>query len=74
MIEQVQTLAPRLEAVNDGMRSQTAGGEQITDAFVQLTEAMQQAADAIRQSNVAIEDVRQVATGLSSGVSRFKLA
>ena len=74
VIEQVQTLAPRLEAVNDGMRSQTAGGEQITDAFVQLTEAMQQAADAIRQSNVAIEDVRQVATGLSSGVSRFKLA
>ncbi len=74
VIEQVQTLAPRLEAVNEGMRSQTTGGEQITDAFVQLTEAMQQAADAIRQSNVAIEDVRQVATGLSSGVSRFKLA
>ena len=56
------------------MRSQTTGAEQITSAFVQLTEAMQQAADAIRQSNVAIEDVRQVATGLSSGVSRFKLA
>ena len=74
VIEQVQTLAPRLEAVNEGMRSQTTGGEQITDAFVQLTEAMQQATDAIRQSNVAIEDVRQVATGLSSGVSRFKLA
>ncbi|MGP1680121.1 MAG: methyl-accepting chemotaxis protein, partial [Burkholderiales bacterium] len=74
VIEQVQTLAPRLEAVNDGMRSQTTGGEQITDAFVQLTDAMQQATDAIRQSNVAIEDVRQVATGLSSGVSRFKLA
>jgi methyl-accepting chemotaxis protein WspA len=74
VIEQVQTLAPRLEVVNEGMRSQTTGAEQITNAFVQLTEAMQQAADAIRQSNVAIEDVRQVATGLSSGVSRFKLA
>ena len=74
VIEQVQTLAPRLEVVNEGMRSQTTGAEQITSAFVQLTEAMQQAADAIRQSNVAIEDVRQVATGLSSGVSRFKLA
>ena len=74
VIEQVQTLAPRFEAVNEGMRSQTTGGEQITNAFVQLTEAMQQAADAIRQSNVAIEDVRQVATGLSSGVSRFRLA
>jgi len=74
VIEQVQTLAPRFEAVNEGMRSQTTGGEQITDAFGQLTEAMQQAADAIRQSNVAIDDVRQVANGLSSGVSRFKLA
>ncbi len=74
VIEQVQTLAPRFEAVNEGMRSQTTGGEQITDAFAQLTEAMQQATDAIRQSNVAIDDVRQVANGLSSGVSRFKLA
>ena len=74
VIEQVQTLAPRFEAVNDGMRSQTAGGEQITGAFSQLTEAMQQAADVIRQSNLSIEEVRQVANGLSSGVSRFKLA
>lgn len=74
VIEQVQTLTPRLETVNEGMRSQTTGGEQITDAFAQLAEAMQQATDAIRQSNVAIEDVRQVAAGLSSGVSRFKLA
>ena len=74
VIEQVQTLAPRLETVNEGMRSQTTGAEQITGAFVQLTEAMQQAADAIRQSNVAIAEVSQIANGLSSGVSRFKLA
>lgn len=74
VIEQVQTLIPRFEGVNDGMRSQTAGAEQITGAFGQLTQAMQQATDAIRQSNVAIADVSQVANGLSSGVSRFKLA
>ena len=41
VIEQVQTLTPRFEAVNEGMRSQTTGAEQITGAFVQLTEAMQ---------------------------------
>ncbi|HUF20995.1 MAG TPA: methyl-accepting chemotaxis protein [Burkholderiales bacterium] len=74
VIEQVQTLIPRFEVVNEGMRSQTTGAEQITGAFSQLTEAMRQAADAIRQSNVAIAHVSQVADGLSSGVSRFKLA
>jgi methyl-accepting chemotaxis protein WspA len=74
VIGQVQTLTPRFETVNEGMRSQTTGAEQITSAFVQLTEAMQQATDAIRQSNVAIAEVSQIANGLSSGVSRFKLA
>jgi len=74
VIEQVQTLTPRFESVNEGMRSQTTGAEQITGAFVQLTEAMQQATDAIRQSNVAIAQVSQIANGLASGVSRFKLA
>lgn len=74
VIEQVQTLTPRFEVVNEGMRSQTTGAEQITGAFVQLTEAMQQATDAIRQSNVAIAHVSQVTGGLSNGVSRFKLA
>ena len=74
VIGQVQTLTPRFESVNEGMRSQTTGAEQITSAFVQLTDVMQQAADAIRQSNVAIAEVSQIANGLSSGVSRFKLA
>jgi len=74
VIEHVQTLMPRFEEVNEGMRSQTTSSEQITGAFVQLTEAMHQAANAIRQSNEAIEEVKLVANGLSGGVSRFKLA
>ncbi len=74
VIEHVQTLMPRFEEVNEGMRSQTTSSEQITGAFAQLSEAMQQAAEAIRQSNAAIEEVKQVANGLSGGVSRFKLA
>jgi len=74
VIEQVQTLIPRFEAVNDGMLSQTTGAEQITGALVQLTEAMQQAAEAIRQSNMSVQEVSQAANSLSSGVSRFKLA
>ncbi len=74
VIEHVQTLMPRFEEVNEGMRSQTTSSEQITGAFAQLSEAMHQAAEAIRQSNAAIEEVKQVANGLSGGVSRFKLA
>lgn len=72
-IQQVQTLAPRFEAVNEGMQAQAAGAGQITEALAQLSEAARQTVDSLRQSSMAIDELKQVANGLRGGVSRFRL-
>jgi methyl-accepting chemotaxis protein WspA len=74
IIQQVQALAPRCEAVNEGMQAQATGAEQITQALAQLSEAAQQTVESLRQSGQAIDGLNQAATGMRSGVSRFKLA
>lgn len=73
IIQQAQALAPRCEAVNEGMQAQAIGAEQITQALAQLSEAAQQTVDSLRQSNQAIGELNQVTTGLRAGISRFKL-
>jgi methyl-accepting chemotaxis protein WspA len=73
IIQQVQALAPRVESVNEGMQAQATGAEQISEALMQLTEAAQQTAESLAQSGTAIDQLNQVANGLRSGVSRFKL-
>ncbi|HSV72025.1 MAG TPA: methyl-accepting chemotaxis protein [Methylibium sp.] len=73
IIQQVQALAPRFETVNEGMQAQAEGAEQISQALTQLSEAARQTVESLRQSNIAIEDLNDVASGLRGGVSRFKL-
>jgi len=73
VIEHVQGMVPRFEAVNEGVQAQSVGAEQITQALTQLSEAAQQTVDALRQSNQAIDELHQVSAGLRDGVSRFKL-
>jgi methyl-accepting chemotaxis protein WspA len=70
----VQALAPRCEAVNEGMGAQATGAEQITQALGQLGEAAQQTVESLRQSGQAIEGLNQAATTMRNGVSRFTLA
>ena len=73
IIQQVQALAPRFEMVNSGMQSQSAGGQQISDALAQLTKAVHQTAQSLEQSNQAIEQLKTTAYTLREGVARFKL-
>ena len=74
IIDQVQTLTPSFDAVNEGVQSQSISAQQISDALAQLSVAAQQTADSLRQSNMAIEQLNDAARGLQSGVSRFTLA
>jgi methyl-accepting chemotaxis protein len=74
IIHQVQTLAPRFEAVNEGMQAQATGAEQISHGLTQLTEAAQQTVESLHQSNAAIDGLNQAATQMRNGVSRFTLA
>ena len=71
IIDQVQTLTPSFEAVNEGVQSQSISAQQISDALAQLSVAAQQTADSLRQSNMAIDQLNDAARGLQSGVSRF---
>jgi methyl-accepting chemotaxis protein WspA len=73
IIHQVQALAPRFEAVNEGMQAQATGAEQISEALAQLGAAARQTVESQAQSSRAIEDLNQVSSGLRNGVSRFKL-
>jgi methyl-accepting chemotaxis protein WspA len=73
IINEVQTLSPRFQLVNEGMQTQATSAEQITQALSQLSEAAQQTAESLRQSSQAIDDLTLVANQLRTGVSRFKI-
>ena len=59
--------------VNEGMQAQATGAEQINLALVQLGDASSQTVESLRQASFAIDELSQVAVGLRSGVSRFKV-
>jgi methyl-accepting chemotaxis protein WspA len=71
IIQQVQVLTPRFEAVNEGMQAQATGAEQISYALTQLSEAARQTVESLRQSNEAIDGLNEVSSDLRSGVARF---
>ncbi len=74
IINQVQTLMPRFQTVNEGMHAQATGAQQISDTLTQLSEAAQQTAESLRQSNLSIEQLNSAARGLQASVARFKLS
>ena len=73
IIQQVQTLTPNFETVNEGMQAQSIGAQQISEALGQLVEGARQTVESLRQSNSSIEQLNEATAGLQSGVSRFKL-
>jgi methyl-accepting chemotaxis protein WspA len=73
ILQQVQTLTPRFQTVNEGMHAQATGAQQISETLLQLNEAAQQTAESLRQSNLAIEQLNEAARALQASVSRFKL-
>jgi methyl-accepting chemotaxis protein WspA len=73
VILQVQSLAPSVETLHEGMRAQTQGAEQISDALSQLGEAARETSDSIRDSSRAIEQLNEASRGLQDVISRFKI-
>ncbi|QXE21559.1 putative Methyl-accepting chemotaxis sensory transducer [Richelia sinica FACHB-800] len=74
IIEQVQDLTPRYEAVSQGMEAQAQGATQISDAMSQLSSNSVQTAASLREINQAIAQLNQIAQGLRQEMSRFKLS
>ncbi len=72
IIEKVQALTPRFEAVNQGMESQAMGASQISEAMVQLSEASSQTAQSLREINSAIAQLNEAAVGLRREILALK--
>ncbi|KAF3887212.1 MULTISPECIES: methyl-accepting chemotaxis protein [Nostocales] len=73
IIEQVQELTPRFDAVNSGMEAQSQGAQQISDAMVQLSNTSIQTTDSLQEINNAIAQLNHVAWGLHQEMTRFKV-
>lgn len=66
------SLTPRFAAVNDGMRSQSEGAQQIGAAMGQLTGVADATSASIDELVGATEDLRTAVSALRQEVSRFK--
>lgn len=73
IIGQVKSLSERFDAVNHGMRSQSQGARQISEAMTQLMAGAQAGADALPEFNASIAGLRDAADSLTQEISRFKL-
>jgi len=74
IIEQVHSLTPRFESVNQGMQSQSQVAQQISDAMVQLSEAAGQTAGSLKETNRAIQHLNEAAKTLQREFSLFKVS
>lgn len=73
IVTQVQGLVPHFEIVNEGMQAQATGAVQISEALGQLGEVATQTVESLRQSNLAVDSLKDVSSGLRESVSRFRL-
>ena len=67
----VQGLTGRFEQVNEGMRVQSQGAEQIREAMIRLSEAANQTTVSLREFNKATDSLREAVSDLKEEVSRF---
>lgn len=77
LIEQVQTFAGHFEVINQGMKAQSIGAEQINEAITQLSFVTRESADsihqfyhAIQQLNTAAQQLRQLTPHLKTSSSK----
>lgn len=73
IIQQVQTITPRFEELFHGMRSQSQGASQISEAVTSLSDMAQQTASALRSSNAAVQRLQETARTLQVQVSQFRV-
>ena len=65
IIQRVESMAPRYEAVHEGMQNQSEGAQQISDAMWQLTEMG-------RQTSESVNDLNEVSHQLHEAVRILK--
>jgi methyl-accepting chemotaxis protein WspA len=72
VITEVQSLNNRFQIVNDGMRNQTAGAQQINDAMTQIAEATRRSAQAVQDFERVVTSLNSSVEGLNQEIAQFK--
>ncbi len=73
IISEVQNLSGRFELVNEGMRNQSTGAQQINDAMGQIADAARRGAQAIKEFEDATAHLRGSVEGLNAEIGQFKI-
>ncbi len=73
IIEQIQALIPRFEAVKEGMAVQSFGAGQISEAMHELGSTATLTAETVRDTNRALEELQDSARALQEEISTFKV-
>ncbi|MGE0666742.1 MAG: methyl-accepting chemotaxis protein [Sphingomonadales bacterium] len=72
ILEQIQTLSPRLAALHDGMQSQNVGEQQINEAMLQLVDIARRSADSLQDFHQSADQLNAAVATLEAEVGRFK--
>ncbi len=72
ILEQIQTLSPRLAALHDGMQSQNVGEQQINEAMLQLVDIARRSADSLQDFHQSADQLNAAVSALEAEVGRFK--
>lgn len=73
IITEVQGLSGRFQLVNEGMRNQSTGAQQINDAMGQIADAARKTAQAVKDFERATGHLRGSVEGLNQEISQFKI-
>jgi methyl-accepting chemotaxis protein WspA len=73
IIEEVHGLSTRFQTVNEGMRNQAVGAEQINEAMATMTTNIKQTARALDEFKKATDHLRNAVELLNQEVAEFKI-
>jgi methyl-accepting chemotaxis protein WspA len=72
VITEVEGLNDRFQLVNEGMRNQSVGAQQINEAMTQITDAARRTAQAIQEFERATAHLRGSVESLNGEIAQFK--
>jgi methyl-accepting chemotaxis protein WspA len=72
IIEEVHGLTDRYHQVNEGMRNQAIGAEQINEAMASMTTNIRQTASALEEFKRATAHLRSSIEALNQEITQFK--
>jgi methyl-accepting chemotaxis protein WspA len=72
IITEVQTLSSRFKLVNEGMRNQTIGAQQINDAMSQIADGTRRSLQSLQDFERATAHLRASVEGVTQEIALFK--